>query len=341
MTQSGLSSRRKKLILRLSTALGIGLALGGAAFVAERIAAQWSEYGHVISHARWGWVLASVPLAIIGMSSFGLIWRRVIMALGASVRRRDVFVWYQLGQLGKYLPGGLWPVLGRSELAVRGGLNRQIAYNSVALSMGATYLCGALVSGLLLPFVLLTEGSIGTSAWVFVIIPLGLLVLHPRVLGKLFGLAERVLGKSAEQQVPPWSASVVLVARHAPPWLINGVATWLIALTFDPHASFVTMMFAGILSWVVGFIVIFVPGGIGVREASFTAIASVSMSSQIAATVAIVSRLVFMVADATGALAATPVASRLAASRASEPPSDPPPAPSEPVGPPHHTHSGH
>src|SRR6266540_3660897 len=319
MTQPGLSSKRKKLILRLSTVLGIGLALGGAAFVAERIAAQWSEYGHVISHARWGWVLASVPLAIIGMSSFGLIWRRVIMALGASVRRRDVFVWYQLGQLGKYLPGGLWPVLGRSELAVRGGLNRQIAYNSVALSMGATYLCGALVSGLLLPFVLLTEGSIGTSAWVFVIIPLGL----------LFGLAERVLGKSAEQQVPPWSASVVLVARHAPPWLLNGVATWLIALTFDPHASFVTMMFAGILSWVVGFVVIFVPGGIGVREASFTAIASVSMPSQIAATVAIVSRLVFMVADATGALAATPVASRLAASRASEPPS-------EPVAPPHH-----
>lgn len=327
-------SRKKKLILRMSTVLGIGLAIGGAAFVVEKIAAQWSEYGDVIAHARWGWLIAAVPLAAIGMSSLGLIWRRVIEVLGARVRRREVFVWYQLGQLGKYLPGGLWPILGRSELAVRGGLNRQIAYNSVALSMGATYLCAALVSAVLLPFVLLTEGSIGTSAWVFVIIPVGLLVLHPRVLAKLFAIAERVLGKAEDQQVPPWSASVKLVARHAPPWVINGVATWLIALTFDPHASFVTVMFAGILSWVVGFVVIFVPGGLGVREASFTAIASVSMSSQIAATVAIVSRLVFMVADAGGALAALPVGSRLRAAAAAEP--APEPAPNQPPG----VHSG-
>lgn len=317
-------SRRGKLVVRLSTALGVGLAVGGALFVADKIASQWSAMRDVIADAQWGWLVASIPLAIVGMSSMGLVWRRIIQALGGDARRRDVFVWYQLGQLGKYVPGGLWPILGRSELAVRGGLPRAVAYNSVALSMGATYLCAALVSAVLLPF-MLVRGGIGSQAWAFVIIPLGLLVLHPKVLNRLFGLAERAFGKAEHQRVPPWSASVKLVARHGPPWVINGVATWFTALTFSGHVSVTVVMFAGIMSWVIGFVAIGVPGGIGVREASFTAIASISMDPGVAATVAIVSRLVFMIADAAGALAAVPVARSRSGAARPEPTREPAP----------------
>jgi hypothetical protein len=70
------------------------------------------------------------------------------------------------------------------------------------------------------------------------------------------------------------------------------------------------MVFAGILSWIIGFAVVFVPGGIGVREAAFTAIASVAVPPHIAATVAVVSRLVFVAADALGAAAAVPLSRR-------------------------------
>ena len=64
------------------------------------------------------------------------------------------------------------------------------------------------------------------------------------------------------------------------------------------------MVFAGVLSWVTGFIVVFVPGGLGVREAAFTAAAGGALDPEIAATVAVVSRLVFMSGDALGAAAA-------------------------------------
>ena len=60
--------------------------------------------------------------------------------------------------------------------------------------MGSAYLCATLVSAALLPAVILTDDDLGGGLWVFVLIPIGLLVLHPAVLGKVFGLAERVLG---------------------------------------------------------------------------------------------------------------------------------------------------
>lgn len=301
---------RRARVRRLSTVLGVLLAAGGAGFVVERIATGWSGYGEVIAHARWGWLVPALVLATAGMTTMGLVWRRIIAALGGRASRRQVFVWYQLGNLGKYLPGGLWPLVGRAELAVRGGLGRPVAYNSVALSMGATYLCGTAVCAVLLPFVLVGDAGLGAHLWVFLLIPVGLATLHPAVLGRAFRLSERLLGRGAPVAVPRWRTSVGLVARHAPPWLANGAATWLVALTFAPDAPVWTMVFAGIVSWIIGFAVVFVPGGIGVREAAFTAIASVAVPPHIAATVAVVSRLVFVAADALGAAAAVPLSRR-------------------------------
>jgi len=302
--------KNKKKFAVISVVLGTVLALGGLYFVIKQIVDGWSDYGDEISAARWGWLILAVPLAFAGMTMLGLVWRRVIESLGPRARLRDVFVWYQIGNLGKYIPGGVFQVVGRGELATRGGVPRSAAYNSVALSMGATYICGGLVAAILLPFVLLEHGSIGNTWWVFLVIPIGLAALHPKILGKMFIIAEKAFGGSEERVVPSWSASVKLVAWHAPGWFLNGVACWVTALCFDTGAPFFTIVFAGIISWVGGFLVIFVPSGLGVREAIFVLIASVSMTSSTAATVAIVSRLVFVVGDLVGAFAATVVRKR-------------------------------
>ncbi|CAN5256181.1 lysylphosphatidylglycerol synthase transmembrane domain-containing protein [soil metagenome] len=299
--------------------IGTVLAVGCLYLVVRQIADGWDDYGDQIADARWAWLLVAVPLAVAGMSSLGLVWRSALATLGATVRRRDVFVWYQVGNLGKYIPGGVFQILGRGELATRGGVPRSVAYNSVALSMGATYLCGALVSAALLPLVFIEQESLGGTWWVFLAIPLGLAALHPRVLGRFFTLAEKLFAGAGEAQVPTWTNAVRLVLRHTVGWLGNGVACWAVAVTFAPDAPFATIVFAGIVSWVAGFLVIFVPSGLGVREATFTAIAATSLSPEIAATVAIVSRLVFVVADLIGAALALAVRASAASTPTVEP----------------------
>jgi uncharacterized membrane protein YbhN (UPF0104 family) len=284
-----------------SAVLGTALAVAGLAFVIAKIVDGWDTYGDVVRHARWGWTVLGVALAVLGMSSLGLVWRSVLAALGARAAARDVFVWYQLGNLGKYVPGGVFQVLGRAELATRGGVPRSLAYNSVALSMGATYLCGALLTAVLLPFAVASHLSLGRVWWVFLVIPVGLAALHPRVLNALFLVAEKAFGGSDQRQVPTPRTSLLLVARHAPGWLVNGLACYVVALAFTDHPPFLTIVFAGIASWVAGFLVVVVPGGIGVREAVFVAIVQTSLPGEAAATIAIASRLVFVSGDVLGA----------------------------------------
>ena len=284
----------------LSTAVGLVIAVAGAAFVVRAIAESYEESRAAIADAGVGWFLAAFPVALGGMTLVGVPWRRSLRLVGADPSMRNTLYWYFVGQLGKYVPGGMWPIVGRAELARRDGVNRPAAYGSSILSLGATYLAAILVVVAMLPFA--GDNGAGDAWWVLALLPIGLAALHPLFVGRVKRLAERVLRRSIDVTIPSWPDSVELVLRHAPAWFLIGTATWLVARAFDPSARWAELMVPGVLSWVVGFVVVPAPGGLGVREAAFVA-ASGSLDHGIAATVAVVSRLIFMVVDATGAAA--------------------------------------
>jgi uncharacterized membrane protein YbhN (UPF0104 family) len=94
---------------------------------------------------------------------------------------------------------------------------------------------------------------------------------------------------------------VALVARYLPAWLAIGGATWAVARSLDPSAGLAEVGTAAVLSWLVGFVLVPVPGGVGVREAAFVAAAG-SLDPGIAAAVAVAARALFVVVDVAGAV---------------------------------------
>lgn len=309
----------RKRLAALSTSIGIIVAALGFVFVVRTIAREYDGARDAIAGAGLGWLAAAVPVALAGMTLVGIPWRRSMALLGAVPRLADTLVWYFLGQLGKYVPGTLWPVVGRAELARRGGVARPTAYGSVVLTLGATYLAAILVVIAFLPF---AGDGVGGQAWVLVLLPMGLAALHPSFLGWGKRLVERVAKRHIDVVIPAWRDSVSLVLWHAPAWFVIGTATWLVARAFDPSAQWAELMVPGVLSWIIGFVVVPAPGGIGVREAAFTAAAG-SLDDGVGATVAIVSRLAFMLVDVLGALGAAIVSGRWRPSPSAPPAGDP------------------
>jgi uncharacterized membrane protein YbhN (UPF0104 family) len=139
--------------------------------------------------------------------------------------------------------------------------------------------------------------------------------------------AERVMKRKLAVTIPPWSASMGLVLRYIPAWLLIGTSTWCIARAFDPHVGWMAIAPAAMLSWVVGFVLVPVPGGVGVREAAFVALVGGSVPAGVRATVAIVARLAFMLVDAVGALIGSAAVRRWRAI-APDPTAEPDPEPS-------------
>jgi hypothetical protein len=288
---------------------GIGLLLGGAAmfYVVRRLVHDWPQASEAMRDADWAWLVAAAVLAVTGMVLIGVGWRAVLRLLGVQVPLGRAIAWYFVGELGKYLPGGLWPVLGRGELARRGGVPRTRAYASVGLSLVLLYLAALFVSAGFLPFAV---AGTGFNVWMLFLLalPVGVVMLHHGILERLLAFVSKVTKRDLDLEVPRWADSLRLVARYVPTWLCVGGATWAVARALDPNASFARVMFATVLSWAAGFIAVPVPAGAGIREAVLAA--SSGLPGGVAAATAIIARVLFLAVDFGGAAISAPIVGR-------------------------------
>lgn len=300
-------STRSRRAATLSTIAGVGIGLVTVGFVVQTLASEWTRSRDAIVEADPGWLLLAFVLAGLGMSSIAWAWDDVLGILGGKVGRGRALAWYYIGELGKYLPGGVWPLVGRGEMARRGGVPRSRAYASVALSLVTLYLAAMLVAIGLLPFAL-TGDRPGSITVVLALLPLGLAALHPRVLAPAVALVERLARRRLAVTIPSWKATVGVVLRYVPTWLLVGGSTWAVARAVTPDPSLPRVAFAAVLSWIVGFLAVPVPAGAGVREAVF--VAACGLASGPGAVVAVTTRVLFVAVDALGAAISAPVLRR-------------------------------
>jgi glycosyltransferase 2 family protein len=295
-------------VKRAAHALGAIIGILGLVFVVRELARNREEVTAAASGADPLILAAALLVGLASMTTIGLAWRRCLEVLGVERPVLDTLRRYFVGQLGKYVPGGIWPVVGRAEMARRAGISATAAYGSTLLSLGVTYLAAVLTAAAAL---LAGAAGGGQVTWqpVVALLPIGVLALHPRVVGWVLRTARRVSRRDLDLPVPSWPVSIGLLLRHVPAWIGISAATWLVASTLDPGSVDVrNLVFATTLSWVVGFLAVGVPGGIGVREAVFVASATSLSSSGVAAAVAVVARFVFVLVDLGGAGLSTLIA---------------------------------
>lgn len=293
--------RSRRRVRQATTVVGILFAVGGLAFVVQRITANWTETSEAVGDSDARSLAFAFVVAAVGMTAIALPWPDVVRVLGGRLDRGEAVLLYFVGEIGKYLPGGVWPVVGRGELAHRAGLRRAAAYTGVLISLAVLYLSALLLAGALLPIVLWSGGSSASPAvFLLLLVPVGLGALHPAVLGRVVAVVERLSKRQLDLPLPSWGTMVGLVLRYLPAWLLIGSATWIVTVALGGEASWVEVCFATVLSWSAGFIVAPAPGGVGVREAVFVA-AAVSLSSGVAGAAALVARLMFMLVDGSGA----------------------------------------
>jgi uncharacterized membrane protein YbhN (UPF0104 family) len=145
----------------------------------------------------------------------------------------------------------------------------------------------------------LSGDDTGGGVWALLLLPVGLVLFHPQVLTRIIAAMEKTMAREFPVRIPAYRSILVLIGIHIPAWLMIGGATWLVARAFDPSPPIAGVVFAAVLSWVVGFVAIPVPGGLGVREAAFVA-AAVGLGSDVAAATAITARLCFVIVDLVG-----------------------------------------
>ena len=297
-------SRRKQVLGRVASVGGILIGIAGIAFVVRTIVTKRHEVSDAFSHLDGITLIASLALGLCAMTLIGYQWTRMLVTRGHHAPPRSAMAWYFAGQLGKYVPGGIWPIVGRAELATRSGVSRTDAYAATGLSMVTTYLAAALTIclGSLLSWSYPLVGILGLLSLIAGFAAFSNSFLRSKTLAVLGRISPRASALTEPRRL------LVLTLAHLPAWLLMSLSTSVTASAFDADIGILHMLFITSASWLAGFVVVGVPGGIGVRESVFTALAGTAISPGVAVSLALASRVVFIAVDLVGALAANIVA---------------------------------
>jgi uncharacterized membrane protein YbhN (UPF0104 family) len=234
-----------------------------------------------------------------------MVWRTLLADLGSALPLPEAWRVMFIGQLGKYLPGSIWPVVAQTELGADRGVPRGRSALSVLLSYTVMICTGAAVAAVTLPFAV--GGSFGHYFWVLLALPAAVVVLSPPVLNRLFGLLLRLLRQAPLQRGLSGSGLSRTMGWALAGWACNGFMTYVLLRQLAGHSSGAVLLSVGSysLSWVAGFVAVFAPAGAGVREAVMVATLGSRTSAATALTIALVTRALAVVGDAvTGAAAA-------------------------------------
>jgi hypothetical protein len=308
---------RRRTVLRLAVA-GVFLAV-----VAVVLAGQWRQARPLLGRLSAPVLLAAWAMVLAGIYATFRSWRAALADLGGAPPHAGAMRVFYLGQLGKYVPGTIWPAVTQMRL----GRDYRVPPRAVGAAFAVFMLVlvgtGLLVGVPVIP--LLGRDAADGYRWLALVLPLLAVVLAPPVLNRAMATALR-LARRPPLPAPLSGGGVLRVASWAlVAWLCYGVQIFLLARQLGAEGGALlwlqcTGAFAA--AFVSGPLLLVVPAGTGVREGALLLLLGSTVTAPVAAVLAVVSRLLFVLGDLAWAAVAV-----LAARRLVRPAGPPPPRP--------------
>jgi len=252
---------------------------------------------------RWHYIAAASAIVLATYAALIQSWRVLMSGWGSTISFGTAVRIWTIANLGRYIPGKVWSVGALVVLAQREGANSIAAAGAAllgtAINIGAGMGVVAL-SGTAVLNVLGAQYSLvaGVGSTLFVIGVLALPWLLPRLLALV---ASRRPGLEPPSRPLPNSAIWLSVTINVLSWVGYGAAFALLARGVLPDISGAMPTFVAIwtASYLVGYLFLVAPGGIGAREAALVGAMvalGVAVSAE-AAVLAAVSRLWLIVLE--------------------------------------------
>ncbi len=289
-SESPRASRARELV----SVLVLVLVLVAAAVVAGR---NRQAFLDSIQRIGVGGFALSLAAALLGTIGTYLQWRSVLIGLEVPFGVIDGARVFFVSQLGKYLPGSVWPIVMQMEAGRSRGANRKsmLAANLVAVVLSICV--GVVLAGLLLPFS--SPAALHRFWWALAALPLLLALAHPRSLPFLLDLVLRVLRRNPLDVRMTGAATMTALGWSALGWIAFGAHLALLAGAISAPSTGLLMLCVGGMGLAVSAGVLFLPApaGAGMREVVLGIVLAAALTAGQVVAVVIASRVIILLAD--------------------------------------------
>jgi uncharacterized membrane protein YbhN (UPF0104 family) len=269
-------------------------ALATAAYAVFR---QRQSFAHSLDVIGWEPLVGALALALVGVAATGPVWLALLDGFGVHFDWREGSSVYFVTQLGKYLPGSVWPVLMQMEAGRRRGASRRAMLAANALSVLLSCVVGLVLACMLLP--LSGSGALERYWLGLVAVPFLLAALHPRVIPAILDRAFALLRRPRLDLRLDGGAEVRAAAWSLASWAAQGmtVAVLCIGLGHDKGESLLLGVGGMALAAPLGILFIPAPAGAGIRDVVLALVLEATLPSGQALAVVLTARGLFIVSD--------------------------------------------
>lgn len=253
--------------------LGVLLSLFCLAFFLKSAAPHWDIVRRMDWNAGTSAIIAVALLTYMATyAAASLGWQSSLGIVNARVRFREVMRVLALSQFAKYLPGNVAHHVGRAVLAKGFGISLESAVASMAIDIGivlaAAVICCLPAVGLIRVVLVdhgISTGRVSAAAIVLAMMVSAFLAISPQARN----IARRQVAFAIK--ACHWG-NAPLVARagiaHCLGFALGASALYLVCSAFAGSFTndWPAVIGAYTVSWLLGFVIIGAPAGIGIRE---------------------------------------------------------------------------
>ncbi len=276
-------------------------------FITLVIAANWNEIRDIEwTPDRLGFLALAVIAALMRKGLAGVLWVLIVRVVGSglAVPSRKSLRAFFVSNLAMYLPGTYWYIPGRIMMLREYGISAVQTGAGALLEQMMLVISGGMLSILGLDLVAEALGvSVESFFWVLLVVGVGLVAIHPRVLDRITNLMTRLLRREPIAITISYGQMLMLLLFALLIWLFGALSLLLLARVFVPElpiTPFQVGIFGAVfaISWLVGFFTPIAPSGLGVREGVLGLSLSVlGISIELSILIAALSRLLIVLED--------------------------------------------
>lgn len=267
-------------------------------FIGKSLFSNWQQVKEYQFSLNYFYLVISFIFLAINLLARGLVWKKIINFLQPDndlkwkeAVRIDVY-----SQLGRYLPGKIFGIVGKAYLARNKNISRKNLYLSVIYVALFYPIAAFLLSLFLISFFFDYDLNFPNFYLIsLLIIIAGLTIIHFRVFQRLIALfLTRVTKEPVQFDVDlNWFQKLKIVFYYSIVEFFMGLGFFYLinSITFLPIQNLLSIVGIYILAGILGLVAVFAPGGLGVREGVLILFLQVFFPLNIAILISLLARI--------------------------------------------------
>lgn len=248
-----------------------------------------------------GYSLVSLILFVLAVLCSGILWGQIVRKLGMKISDIEAMRVHTSSWLLKYIPGQAGSFINKLAWGTKNGHSKKVTtisfiYENVFLLLASLALS--------IPIIVLSFKDVSDNTSMFLPLLLGLLIipaLNKKVFYSIFNYVfKRFRNQTIDSEYFFGTKDLVeFFVKFLLPRIITGAGFVFVAASFLQVTPdmYIGLGSAYILAGIVGILAIFVPSGLGVREAVIVLLVSHYFSTETAVALSLIARLYSTIAD--------------------------------------------